>query len=29
MIQGHAFRKGDVISLGPDGKVDLAATKLK
>ncbi len=27
-LQGHSFKKGEVISLGPDGKVDLNAKKL-
>lgn len=26
-IQGHAFKKGDVVCLGPDGKLDLKAQK--
>ncbi len=28
VLQGHSFKKGEVISLGPDGKVDLNAKKL-
>jgi hypothetical protein len=27
-LQGHSFKKGDVINLDPDGKVDLKAKKL-
>jgi hypothetical protein len=27
-LQGQSFAKGDVISLGPDGKVDLTAKKI-
>jgi hypothetical protein len=27
-LQGHSFKKGDVISLGPDGQVDMNAKKL-
>jgi hypothetical protein len=27
-VQGHAFKKGDVISLDPDGKLDLSPGKL-